>query len=852
MRNKPVAAICNLGISLFFIWLTVVPSSFRESIEYRGYDAMTALLPQSETTRSIVLVDINDQAMETLGPWPWSRARIAEGIQKVAGGGARTIGLPLLLDTPQNSLAMEAMEGLAEAFRTSFGLIDDSKHKAFYQTLRDVQEQITPDRILADAIIAAGTVVMPILFDTSPGKKVLPTESIEALIEHSRLVYGEFSGIFFPHGDQVMFPLPVYLKGVRGLGHLNLSRDSDGKLRRSAPVYEFNGKRVASFALALAADYLGIPEKEVYMRPQITLSFNRHRFPLMADGTYFIRFNNNPTPFERYGFTGLISGTHPPNAFQNKLVIFNFSATGLAPRISTPLDSQMPIGELIAHALQSLLEGAPVCLLPYQRWVSFLMITLAGLFITFLLPRFSAVNRLMSSLAGIAALAGGSLFFFKFQQVWIPAVTPATVLLAGFFITALISIFPGTERNVSNGATAREVRRLQGMSFQSQGFPDAAWEKLQPLPVDEDLKIVLYDLAIDFEKRGERKKALRVYEHIEDTDAEYKDIQIRMRSLVAASARPGVMEEPADGWVEREQAVEVVAPKTAPTHLGRYELLYPIGQGSMGIVYLGQDPHINRKTAIKTYRLNEEFDPADAAEMKRKFFREAESAGKLSHPGIVTIFDAGEEGGLAYIAMEYLEGEDFRTYVAKAALLPMRNVIEYVAMIAEALGYAHQQGVVHRDIKPANIMLLKSGIVKITDFGIARIIASSKTRTGIVKGTPYYMAPEQITGKKVDGRCDIFSLGVVLFQLLTGSLPFTAANPGALMHKIVNDPHPDPKSINPKILSPLVEVINKALEKEVTKRYQDAWRMAAHLRIIGHKIDAFIEQKRASVSADGN
>lgn len=343
-----------------------------------------------------------------------------------------------------------------------------------------------------------------------------------------------------------------------------------------------------------------------------------------------------------------------------------------------------------------------------------------------------------------------------------------------------------------------------------------------------------------------------VYEHIEDTDAEYKDIQIRMTSLAAASARSGVTEEPRDGLGQREEAIVAVVPKTVPTHLGRYELLYPIGQGAMGTVYLGQDPHIKRKTAIKTYRLNEEFEPADAAEMKLKFFREAESAGKLSHPGIVTIFDAGEEGGLAYIAMEYLEGEDLRAYVGKAALLPMRKVIDHVAGIAEALAYAHQQGVVHRDIKPANIMLLKSGVVKITDFGIARIIASSKTRTGIVKGTPYYMAPEQITGNKVDGRCDIFSLGIVLFQLLMGSLPFTAANPGALMHKIVNDPHPDPKSINPKILTPLVEVINKALEKEVTKRYQDAWQMAAHLRIIGHKIDALLEQKRASMRLDGN
>jgi serine/threonine-protein kinase len=168
-----------------------------------------------------------------------------------------------------------------------------------------------------------------------------------------------------------------------------------------------------------------------------------------------------------------------------------------------------------------------------------------------------------------------------------------------------------------------------------------------------------------------------------------------------------------------------------------------------------------------------------------------------------------------------------------------------VGDIAEALAYAHRQGVVHRDIKPANLMLLKTGGVKITDFGIARIVATSDTRTGVVKGTPYYMAPEQITGKKVDGRSDIFSLGVVLFQLLTGQLPFTANTPTALMHKIVHDPHPDPKSLAPAVLTALVTVINLALEKRVESRYQDAGQMAAHLRQIGQQVEAVIARRKA-------
>jgi serine/threonine-protein kinase len=230
--------------------------------------------------------------------------------------------------------------------------------------------------------------------------------------------------------------------------------------------------------------------------------------------------------------------------------------------------------------------------------------------------------------------------------------------------------------------------------------------------------------------------------------------------------------------------------------------------------------------------------------MKEKFFREAESAGTLSHPNIVTIYDAGEEQDLAYIAMEFLEGTDLEMHTKKGNLLPMRKVIDYIADIADGLDYAHGRGIIHRDIKPANIMLLKSGIVKITDFGIAKITASSQTKTGVVKGTPFYMSPEQIAGKKVDGRSDIFSLGVMLFQLVTGEAPFTGDSPASLMHQILNVPHPNPKTLNPKIVKPLVPIIDKTLKKDRKNRYQKASRLSANLKELGERIDAAMLKRK--------
>jgi len=276
--------------------------------------------------------------------------------------------------------------------------------------------------------------------------------------------------------------------------------------------------------------------------------------------------------------------------------------------------------------------------------------------------------------------------------------------------------------------------------------------------------------------------------------------------------------------------------------IGRYEIIRPIGKGAMGEVFLGRDPHINRLTAIKTVHFEENFAEEDIEQIKGKFFREAESAGTLSHPHIVTIYDAGEDGDIAYIAMELLEGSTLLRFARRQHLLPLRRLIRYMMQVAEALAYAHSQGVIHRDIKPANIILTQSGQIKLTDFGIAHIATSSQTQTGVVKGTPYYMSPEQFSGRKVDGRSDIFSLGTTLFQLLTGTLPFYAESPALLMNQIMNFPHPNPRAINPRIVPAMVAIVDKALAKDRDDRYQSAKALARDLGRLDSRIKTALRQ----------
>ncbi|MGB9104355.1 MAG: serine/threonine-protein kinase, partial [Terriglobales bacterium] len=241
---------------------------------------------------------------------------------------------------------------------------------------------------------------------------------------------------------------------------------------------------------------------------------------------------------------------------------------------------------------------------------------------------------------------------------------------------------------------------------------------------------------------------------------------------------------------------------------------------------------INREVAIKTLRFEDEFDAADTKLMKERFFREAESAGRLVHPNIVTIYDAGDDGDISYIAMELLSGSDLKDYTAKDKLLPINETLETIAKVADALDYAHSQNVVHRDIKPANIMRLKDGKIKVTDFGIARITSQSKTATGTVMGTPSYMSPEQLAGAKVDGRADLFSLGVTLYELLTGQKPFTGDTVATLMFRIANAPHPPIEQARADLPLGCRAIVDKSLEKDPNKRYQRGSEMAADIRAL--------------------
>lgn len=351
----------------------------------------------------------------------------------------------------------------------------------------------------------------------------------------------------------------------------------------------------------------------------------------------------------------------------------------------------------------------------------------------------------------------------------------------------------------------------------------------------------LYTLASQLEQRGRARQATAVYRHLARFDNTYRDVAARLRRLMdaeranpkaapPAADKPIMIPHPAPTAAAGAAHAESAPGAASVQRLGRYQLEREIGRGAMGIVYLGRDTAINRMVAIKAIPLASEFTDAELVEARSRFFREAETAGRLNHPNIVTIYDVGEERGLAYIAMEYLKGRHLSDYAKSDNLLEPRKVLEVIGRTAEALGFAHKQQVVHRDIKPANLMYdPATDVLKITDFGIARLSGAGSTRTGIVLGTPSFMSPEQLEGRTVTGHSDLFSLGVSLFQLLTGQLPFTADSMTGLMQQIAEAPHPRLRAFRPDLPACVESIIDRALAKNPDARYDSGAHMAAAL-----------------------
>lgn len=500
-----------------------------------------------------------------------------------------------------------------------------------------------------------------------------------------------------------------------------------------------------------------------------------------------------------------------------------------APSVNLGSGVTLPDAVWQTYALGSLMDGRAIWVPAWFHGIERVLLLLVGLYLLALpLQLTSRTAGLLLSLLIVVVVFNAGILMLLVHHMWLPVTLPVLALLAGHGL--LWAWLRHTDILSRDRRDASEAHYQLGSLLRSQGQLEPAFDHLRRVRnVDEPLCQQLYQLGHDLVRRRQYARAMDVYTHLDTVSPRYRDVPVRILRLrgVSKPARKRLGQD----LTRMENTLIVDGDTLEKPTLGRYQIERQLGRGSMGIVYLGVDPKISRKVAIKTLALNQEFETELLEQVKMRFFREAEASGRLNHRNIVTIYDVGEEHDLAFIAMDYLEGTALDAYTRADNLLPVGEVLEVCAQVADGLAYAHGQQVIHRDVKPANVIYDRDkGSVTITDFGIACLTDNNRTRTGTILGTPAFMSPEQVAGKPVDGRSDLFSLGVTLYQLLCGRLPFNADTMAGLVYQITQTRHQSISEIRPE-LGPLVALIlNRALEKDPARRYQTGADLAKALR----------------------
>jgi serine/threonine-protein kinase len=817
-------------VAVIFIFFSFNAFMVFESIEKVLYGIeMRFDPPRSMGENRIAIVNIDKKSLKDLGPWPWPRHVIADMITILKNNGAKLIGLDVIFSENEQN------EGLFELRKLYKAVVDKGKTAETYSWILDslegIEKKLDNDTMLAQTVKESGNIILPVMgvFGKYDTELVLTEDSFlkkNSMRSTPQLIWNTEDCIPV---QELITPFQELSENSRGLGHINLSPNELMEGQAHLPVINFRGHIIPSLPLRLTLDYLNkVPEEAIVQGRGIRLTD-----PIIpTKGEILIKFRGGRRSFPYYSFVDILKVKKVPAVFDDKIVLIGYTAEG-ASSINTPVDPQMPRVELTANVIEDLMRGRFLKRPDSMKYIEGLLLIALALFSSFALPRTSLVNR-MGMTAGLLLLVFliGVISFialdiwFKIVYIGLSLITIYVVNLVGYIAAAQKELDITSKESI-------ETNRMLGLTLQSQGLFDLAFEKFRKCPLDDTMKDVVYNLGLDYERKRMINKAISVYEYINQKDHNFKKLDERIPKLrnMDASLRG------ADIKGKKEEKIVVADDLEIKPTVGRYEIVKELGKGAMGIVYLAKDPKINRDLAIKTIRFSDEFEESRVKEVKERFFREAEIAGKLSHPSIVSIYDVGEDYELTYLAMEYLEGEDLQGHCTEGSLLPLRTVLHIISETASALDYAHSRGVVHRDVKPANIMILKDGRIKVTDFGIAKAVSSSQTKSGVVLGTPNYMSPEQINGLDIDGRSDIFSLGVVFFELLTGQLPFRSKTLTNLLYMISQAKHPSPREINPKVPKPCEQIINKSLTKAPEGRFQRADDLVRYVKAMIGKID---------------
>jgi serine/threonine-protein kinase len=782
--------------------------------ERRVYDLASKVLPSGTVSSAVVVVAVDNAAIKGIGPWPWPRDRIAATVDRLRRFGVRAIGIMLPLSDSQTP---EALAGLvAEATKSG---------RKLSGTLKKWATQLDSDADLARAIARHGRVILSA--GVAEGEPVLSAGGMAAVSGFARLKpaktqkSGFFAFLVAPPatpGLVVRAPLTTFVDAAAGVG---VSPDPLSTVWYPAMplAVSRDGKAYSGFITQLSALARRIPSGDITVTPDTSVRVGNKTTIVAPDLNYYPLAPGSGKNAERVpviSVAKLWESKFSGRRLKNKTVLIGLTRPDLIPRVRGSGGVESAPVMWAAHSVASLLElshvRVPAAFYGLQR--ALIALLAAALL---LMPR-RWHGRTGLIVTGVAALVllNIELLVLITSQLWLPMAVPALFLMvAQGVLFARRAFLMGAGHQLKELA---EVRRDYAGTLKSQGRLDDAFVQYRKSPRYRGLLDPLYELGLAFESRRQFAKAIAVFTYAAQIKSSFRDIRGRVKRLKKVQA--GLGAKPLVGVSPGTKTVILNDSEIENPRLGHYRLERELGRGAMAVVYLATDEKLGRKVAVKALSLTDEFQGEALQEAQTRFRREAQAAARLSHPNIVTVYETGIDHDLEYIVMDYAEGESLEDYTDSDDLLTIWEVLDAGAQVADALDYAHERQVVHRDVKPSNIIYdRETGMIKVTDFGIACLTDSSRTRTGTVLGTPSYMSPEQAAGKKLDGRSDLFSLGVTLYQLLTGRLPFVGDSFANLIYRITTQKHPALKKIRPSLNASISRIINRTLQKDPEQRY---------------------------------
>ncbi len=821
-------------LTLLVLVIYVQNLSPLQNLELKIEDTVRATRTLQPDKNAIAIVAIDSRSIEEVGKWPWDHGRLSDLLITICDYKPKAV----MLDIALTERVQEYIKG------------------------RTTQ--------LSESISECGNVIEP--FDIVVGAQgSLSRQAPEYMVPSSSLPAPDMSLDALPKAIAAFVPPGVFATKARAVGFRYYQPDSDEKLRFANLMINYDDRIYFSTTLQLANAYLGNSPADLQLTTDGRPILGGRPLPVDKSGRMMVNLPADQAAYPMFSAIDILTGDADRSSVSGKAVVLAVTIPEVLETFEAGTVGTIPAYNFYAATVQNLISSSAPSRLNFPIPIDLLLILAIGVFGGLVLPRMAVMYRAIALFILGFIIVNINFVLFNALSVVMNILYPTmTVLLffAASFVVKPVESLPSSKR-LSKGFDLRKLLGNEPVAVQRQGDREVDFDEIPTRILRDEPpspEVFQETIRLDFEamrRGGDLIPASEYAKHdkssgqIQTTPPTSTASDLSLQEPATRAFIPDLLDvdiskippletktettrpapsgkpTPDDELILTPEEKQVYAVKFStegqPVSFGRYQVIEPLGMGAMGTVYKGKDPSIDRLVALKTIRLDSIADPSEMNELKERLLREAKAAGNLSHPNIVTIYDFGLQGNLQYIAMEYIDGYTLESVLKRNLHLNYRIIASIIIQVCSALEYAHKMGIIHRDIKPANIMVMENFRVKVMDFGIAHFKSSSMTQTGIAMGTPNYISPEQLKGKEITPSSDIFSLGVVLYELLTHTKPFTGTNISELVYKITNEVPPPPSSLDPKV-PPLFDlVLRKALAKDPIERYRNATEMASAL-----------------------